>query len=65
MTPQEFRRLADSTLLGKTTVDVPEVLRLLDTLYSEVDGFRSVAPTADEQLRAARAGEIVWIDAVK
>jgi hypothetical protein len=64
MTPQEFRRLADSTLAGKTTVSVAEVLGLLDTLYSEVDGFRSV-PSAAEQLRAARAGEIVWLDAVK
>lgn len=62
MTPQEFRRLADSTLVGRTTVSTAEVLQLLDTLYSEVDGF---CPSMDEQLAASRAGEIVWIDAVK
>lgn len=62
MTPQEFRRLADSLLAGKTAVSTAEVLQLLDTLYSEVDGF---CPSMDEQLAASRAGEIVWIDAVK
>lgn len=62
MTPQEFRRLADSMLLGRTTVSTAEVLRLLDTLFSKVDGFR---PSIDEQIAASKAGEIVWLDAVK